>query len=86
MASFAASNLATTWRAGRAADEGAAGGGLRLQPVSVSNADLERILALHRSYFRELRPLVAKAQPPEAVGLVTMSLVELGSAAPASSG
>lgn len=49
---------------------------------AVSNADLERLRALHRSYFRELRAIVANSQPAEAVALVTMSLVELGSAAP----
>jgi DNA-binding phage protein len=66
---------------------------MKAQPVaafaynlfSVSNADLERIRSLHRSYFRELRAIVAKSQPAEAVALVTMTLAELGSAAPASS-
>jgi len=48
---------------------------------SVSQADLERIRALHRSYFRELRAIVAKSDPAQAVALVTMSLVELGSPA-----
>jgi DNA-binding phage protein len=45
---------------------------------SVSSTDLERIRALHRSYFRELRAIVAQSQPAETVGLVTMTLVELG--------
>jgi DNA-binding transcriptional ArsR family regulator len=49
---------------------------------TVSLADLERIRALHRSYFRELRAIVAQSEPAEAVALVTMSLVELGAAEP----
>jgi DNA-binding phage protein len=44
---------------------------------SVSIADLERIRALHRSYFRELRAIVAQSEPAETLALVTMSLVEL---------
>jgi DNA-binding phage protein len=46
---------------------------------SVSKADLERIRALHRSYFRELRAIVASSEPAQAVALVTMSLVDLES-------
>jgi DNA-binding phage protein len=46
---------------------------------SVSHADLERIRALQRSYFRELRAIVATSRPAQAVALVTMALVELGS-------
>ncbi len=44
---------------------------------SVSRADLERIRALHRNYFRELRALVAQSNPAECVALVTMSLAEM---------
>lgn len=44
---------------------------------AVSKADLERIRALHRSYFRELRAIVAASEPAQTVALVTMSLVEL---------
>ena len=47
---------------------------------SVSHADLERIRALQRSYFRELRAIVAESNPAQAVALVTMGLVELGKA------
>jgi hypothetical protein len=39
------------------------------------------IRALHRSYFRELRAIVAQSQPAQTVALVTMSLVELSTAA-----
>jgi transcriptional regulator with XRE-family HTH domain len=45
---------------------------------SVSHADLERIRSLQRSYFRELRAIVATSRPAQAVALVTMALVELG--------
>ena len=45
---------------------------------SISHADLERIRALHRSYFRELRAIVAQSEPPQTVALVTMALLELG--------
>jgi len=45
---------------------------------TVSSADLERIRALHRSYFRELRAIVGQSEPAEAVALVTMSLLEMG--------
>jgi DNA-binding phage protein len=44
---------------------------------TVSMADFERIRALHRSYFRELRAIVAQSAPSETVALVTMSLVEM---------
>jgi DNA-binding phage protein len=47
---------------------------------SVSRQDLERIRALHRSYFRELRAIVAQSSPAQAVALVSMSLAELGPA------
>ena len=46
---------------------------------AVSHADLDRIRALHRSYFRELRAIVAQSKPAQALALVTMTLVELGS-------
>jgi DNA-binding phage protein len=45
---------------------------------SVAHADLERIRALQRSYFRALRAIVAESNPAQSVALVTMSLVELG--------
>ena len=47
---------------------------------TVSSADFERIRALHRAYFRELRAIVAQSEPAETVALVTMSLVELTAA------
>lgn len=45
---------------------------------SVSRADLERIRALHRAYFRELRAIVAESQPAECVALASVNLLELG--------
>jgi DNA-binding phage protein len=47
---------------------------------SVSRQDLERIRALHRSYFQELRAIVAQSSPAQVVALVSMSLAELGPA------
>jgi hypothetical protein len=44
---------------------------------SMLGRDLERIRALHRSYFRELRAIVAASEPAQTVALVAMSLVEL---------
>jgi transcriptional regulator with XRE-family HTH domain len=44
---------------------------------SVSRADLERIRALHRNYFRELRAIVAASQPAECVALAIVNLVDL---------
>ena len=49
---------------------------------TVSIADLERIRALHRAYFRELRAIVAQSEPAETLALVTMSLLELEAAEP----
>jgi len=49
---------------------------------TVSSADLERIRALHRAYFRELRAIVAQSEPAETLALVTMSLAELNAAEP----
>jgi hypothetical protein len=52
---------------------------------SVSRADLARIRALHRNYFRELRAIVAASQPAECVALAIVNLLELAepSATPA---
>jgi hypothetical protein len=44
---------------------------------SVSRADLQRIAELQRSYFRDLRAIVAESEPAEAVALVTLCLCEL---------
>ena len=43
----------------------------------VSNADLERIEALQRAYFRELRNIVAQSQPVENVAVVNLQLFSL---------
>jgi transcriptional regulator with XRE-family HTH domain len=58
--------------------EGRADTGFAYNLFSVSEPDLERIRALHRSYFRELRAIVAQSEPAQTVALVTMALVELG--------
>ena len=45
---------------------------------SVSRADLLRIQDLHRSYFRELRRIVADSAPCECIALANVQLLELG--------
>jgi len=45
---------------------------------SVSRTDLQRIKDLHRSYFRELRRIVADSEPAECVALANVQLLELG--------
>lgn len=44
---------------------------------SVSAADLDRIRALQRAYFRELRGIVAASTPAERVGLVVLQVCEI---------
>lgn len=44
---------------------------------SVSNADLERLEALQRAYFRELRNIVAQSEPAENVAVVNLQLFSL---------
>lgn len=44
---------------------------------AVSNADLERIEALQRAYFRELRSIVAQSEPVENVAVVNLQLFSL---------
>jgi hypothetical protein len=44
---------------------------------AVSNADLERIEALQRAYFRELRSIVAQSAPVENVAVVNLQLFSL---------
>ena len=48
----------------------------------VSRADLARIRALHRNYFRELRAIVAASQPAECVALAIVNLLELAEPEP----
>lgn len=43
----------------------------------VSNADLERLQALQRAYFRELRSIVAQSEPVENVAVVNLQLFSL---------
>jgi hypothetical protein len=43
----------------------------------VSNADWQRIEALQRAYFRELRSIVAQSQPVENVAVVNLQLFSL---------
>lgn len=45
---------------------------------AVSKADLERIAALQRAYYRDLRAIVEQSRPTECVALATHNLVELG--------
>lgn len=45
---------------------------------SVSRADFDKIQELYRSYFRELRRIVAASEPAECVVLTNMHLLELG--------
>jgi hypothetical protein len=47
---------------------------------SVSRADYQRIEALHRAHFREIRSLVAASAPMECVGLMSMALLPFGPA------
>ncbi len=50
---------------------------------SVSRRDLERIQELHRSYFRELRRIVADSEPAECIALANVHLLEIGPKQPA---
>lgn len=43
--------------------------------ISASRADLERIEALHRAYFREVQRIVAASSPTEVVALINIQLV-----------
>lgn len=43
----------------------------------VSNADFERLQALQRAYFRELRSIVAQSEPVETVAVVNLQLFPL---------
>ncbi len=45
----------------------------------VSRADLKRIQALQRAYFRELRSIVARSEPVETVALVNLQPMSLSS-------
>jgi hypothetical protein len=45
---------------------------------SVSRADYQRIEALHRAHFLEIRSIVAASTPVECVGLVSMALLPFG--------
>ena len=45
----------------------------------VSNADLKRIEALQRAYFRERRTIVAASEPVEHVAVVNLQLFSLSS-------
>ncbi len=48
----------------------------------VSRADLARIRALHRAYYREVRSIVAASAPIETVGLILMHTCELADGGP----
>lgn len=45
---------------------------------SVSRRDLERIRELHRSFYRELRRIVADSEPSECIALANVHLLEIG--------
>lgn len=46
--------------------------------MGVSDADFARIEELQRSYFREVRAIVAQSQPVERIALVNLQLLRLG--------
>ena len=48
----------------------------------VSDADLQRLVALQRAYFQELRSIVAQSEPVEHVVLASLQLVPLGNPNP----
>ena len=52
----------------------------------VSNADLKRIEALQRAYFRELRNIVALSEPVENIAVVNLQLFSLLGEIPAKEG
>src|SRR6478609_8291037 len=49
---------------------------------AVSQADLQKIMALQSEYFRKLRDIVAQSQPTQAVAVATFQLLTLGLDAP----
>jgi transcriptional regulator with XRE-family HTH domain len=48
-----------------------------LNLMTLSRADLERVRQLQRSYFRELRALVASSEPEETAAVVLMQVISL---------
>lgn len=59
----------------QASTEGSASSAYNL--FGISRVDLERIRALQRTYFREVRSIVAQSTPVETIVLANMQLVEL---------
>lgn len=64
-------------RVGVAHIERAAEGLFSFNVLTVSRRDLERLRELHRSYFRQLRALVAGSTPQECVVVANVQLFEL---------
>lgn len=52
--------------------------GMNYNLFGVSSADLARLRELQKSYFNELRTIVAQSQPVEHVALATVQLLDLG--------
>jgi hypothetical protein len=59
------------------APEGTAASAYNL--FGVSRVDLERLRELQRTYFREMRAIIADSEPVEAIVLANMQMVELSS-------
>ena len=76
------SRQAKAWWAEVALDRLRAGaeGTFSYNLFSVSRSDLARIEELHRSFFRELRRIVAASEPSECIALANVHLFELGPA------
>jgi hypothetical protein len=74
------SRQAKAWWAEVALDRLRAGteGTFSYNLFSVSRLDLTRIQELHRSFFRELRRIVADSEPAECIALANMHLLEIG--------
>jgi hypothetical protein len=74
-----------SWWGQVALDRTAAGSrGMVYNLFGVSSADLERLRALQRAYFNEVRTLVAQSQPVEHVALAAVLLVDLADVEPSS--
>ena len=70
----------------RAASAGGNDGLFSYNLFTVSAADLQRLQQLHRSYFRELRGMVAASEPAEHVVVTNMQLFALGATEPEGDG
>jgi hypothetical protein len=66
--------------------EAGADGEFAFNLFGVSTRDLERLRNLQRTYFRELRAIVAQSEPVEHVVLANVQLVPLSAPSGAASG